>query len=168
MDIPRDPLSRFYTKPAVARFCLDVLELTHPLHSFDLIVEPSAGDGAFADLIDPHENNVTCLDLDPDTRWGSGSGVDFLEWWPKPHFERILTLGNPPFGDDLTDAKLFVMRAGRFSRVVAFILPRGMVDMWTFPLLRVESVHHLPFDSFTLRGETVEVATSFVIYEKFF
>ena len=52
-------LDQFYTKPNVARKCLDTLKL----QEYDTIIEPSAGEGVFFHIAE-HENKIG-YDLEP-------------------------------------------------------------------------------------------------------
>lgn len=115
-------LEQYFTTDTLVRKCLSALESHYPLSSFDLIVEPGAGDGAFLAAL-PTKKTVA-MDIDP--RHPSVVYGDFLSWSPpqvaKP--QRILSIGNPPFGQRAALAVKFLERACGFSDVVAFILPR--------------------------------------------
>ena len=52
-------LDQFYTKPEVAKKCLDTLNL----QEYDVIIEPSAGKGVFFHIAE--HNNKLGYDLDP-------------------------------------------------------------------------------------------------------
>ena len=52
-------LDQFYTKPNIARKCLDTLNL----QEYDTIIEPSAGEGVFFHMAE-HENKIG-YDLEP-------------------------------------------------------------------------------------------------------
>lgn len=44
-------LDKFYTLPHVAKSCLDKLETYFPWNTWDLVIEPSAGNGSFYNQI---------------------------------------------------------------------------------------------------------------------
>ena len=118
--ISRD-LDQFYTKSEVAQKCINLLK--KPISEYDMVIEPSAGTGAFYNLID-HSNKVG-IDIEPKC-----DGVirkDFLNWYPNefPRPKDILTIGNPPFGKQSSIAIKFIKNASTFSDTIAFILPRG-------------------------------------------
>lgn len=149
----------------LAQQCLDVLASHYRLDDFALVVEPSAGEGVFFDRL-PESNRVG-LDIDP--RHDGLLKADFLRWRPKRGLRRILTVGNPPFGQRAAIAFDFLHHACSFSDVVAFILPRSF-NKNTFQN-RVRNDFHLvnSFDCnefFRPDGTTVEVNTVFQIWEK--
>ena len=43
----RDTIDKFYTKPVVVDLCLQLVQKTLEFQDEDLIIEPSAGSGAF-------------------------------------------------------------------------------------------------------------------------
>ena len=114
-------LERFYTSRPLAARCMATVEARFPVASFDLVLEPSAGDGVFLELL-PAKSRLG-LDLHP-----GAHGIvraDFLSWTPPDPDADILTIGNPPFGQRGRLAVAFLNRSCQFSRVVAFILPRS-------------------------------------------
>lgn len=114
---------QFFTTDDLAKRSVDFTDSIVKLSSFDLIVEPSAGAGNFLDLL-PEDKRVG-IDLDP--KRDDLIESDFLKWYPEFSFEerRILTIGNPPFGQRGAMAIEFINHASRFSDVIAFILPRS-------------------------------------------
>jgi hypothetical protein len=93
------------------------------MEAFDLILEPSAGDGVFLEFLPL--SRTTAFDLDP--RHPKVERRDFFDWRPPRDLSRksILTIGNPPFGARGSLAIRFINHACSFSEVVAFILPRS-------------------------------------------
>lgn len=158
-------LEQYFTCRRLAARCLDAVGKNYDLGSFALVLEPSAGDGAFFSLLPPA--NRVGIDLEP-----MADGIqraDFLQWEPPLFEDNILTIGNPPFGQRGALAVEFVNRACQFSRVVAFILPRTFRKD-TFHN-RVDSMFHLveQFDCDDFRtpdGEKVEVKSVFQIWER--
>lgn len=159
-------LDQFYTDPQYASEFLEKIKTLVAWQEFDCQLEPSAGAGAFYSLLDPHLR--IGLDLEPQC-----SGVltqDFLQWTPPLHCKNIITLGNPPFGKNSSLAVHFFNRAARFSKVIAFILPR------TFRKASVEnrldSQFHLVWDatvpdsSFVYLGKSYSVPTTAQVWVK--
>ena len=116
-------LDQFFTKPKVADWCYKkfvatiVADGTKPN---DLtFVEPSAGDGAFYDLL-PEKKKVG-IDIDP--KRSSFIEADFLSWEPAERRKPIAVIGNPPFGYRAWLALAFLNHAAKFSEYVGFILP---------------------------------------------
>jgi len=154
----------YFTSPEVARQCIDIFSRSFPLDSFELIVEPSAGDGTFLSLLP--EGKRIGLDIAPQS-----AGVvkaDFLQWAP-PSMGRIATIGNPPFGARASLAVKFIEHAATFSDVIAFILPMSF-NKYTFTN-RVPLNFHLVdsmniSDTFSLAGQAMPVNTVFQIWQK--
>lgn len=115
-------LDQFYTRPDVAAACMvEVMGATGGKAA--LWLEPSAGTGAFLDLL-PRPRLGLDLEHLVDHPEIAG-GQDFLAWheWrslPKP----IVTVGNPPFGRNASLALRFLNHAMKFSDHVCMILPR--------------------------------------------
>lgn len=156
---------QYFTPGRLAEQCLELLEAHHRLDSFDLVVEPSAGEGVFYDRL-PVGTRVG-LDIDP--RHPGLVRADFLTWTPPHTSTRTLTIGNPPFGQRAAMAVDFVEHACTYSDVVAFILPRSF-NKYTFQN-RVRRDFHL-VDSLecsefaTPSGVSVEVRAVFQVWEK--
>jgi hypothetical protein len=158
-------LEQFYTCRILAAKCLASVEKHFEIASFRVVLEPSAGDGAFFSIL-PESNRIG-IDLDP-----MAQGIieaDFFHWEPPLFEDNILTIGNPPFGQRGSLAVEFVNRACQFSRVVAFILPRTFRKDTFFN--RVDSRFHLveQFDCDDFRtpsGEKVAVKSVFQIWER--
>lgn len=156
-------LDQFYTNIDVAQKCIDSIDIT----KYDIVVEPSAGTGAFYNFID-HPNKIG-IDLEPKC-----DGVikqDFLEWnlneFPLP---KVLTIGNPPFGRNSSLAQKFIKHASIFSITIAFILPRGfkkrsVYDKVPLNFWKVNEID-IPRNSFVFDGEPYGVPCVWMEYEK--
>lgn len=166
-------LDQFFTRREIAQYCVASLEselkkrgVKPDLYKF---IEPSAGLGAFFDLL-PRERRIG-LDIMPQR-----PGIkceDFLSWSVKPNGFRYITLGNPPFGYRAWLALAFVNHAAQFSDYVAMILPMAFQsDGKGSPKHRVkgmELIHSeiLPPDSFTdAMGNSVKVNALWQIWRK--
>ncbi|MCU1675361.1 MAG: hypothetical protein JWM93_119 [Frankiales bacterium] len=117
---------QYFTDAALAQRCIDFTDELVGLDRFPVIVEPSAGTGAFYDLL-PAGRRVG-IDIEP--THDDVVEADFLSWDP-PVDRPVLTIGNPPFGQRGSLAVAFVKAACDFSDVVAFILPRSF-NKYTF------------------------------------
>jgi hypothetical protein len=118
---------QFFTDRALAQRCVSFTAQLLPLESFAAIVEPSAGEGAFFDVL-PTDRRIG-LDIDP--RADGIEHADFLTWSPPPVDGPVLTIGNPPFGARGALAVAFLRHACSFSDAVAFVLPRSF-NKYTF------------------------------------
>jgi len=154
----------YFTSAAVARQCVDFMRQSFPLDAFDLVIEPSAGDGVFLRLLP--EGKRIGVDIAPQS--AEIVEADFLEWLPTTE-GRALTIGNPPFGARASLAVKFIEHAAEFSDVIAFILPMSF-NKYTFTN-RVPLNFHLVdsiniSEEFLLDGQNVPINTVFQIWEK--
>ena len=138
--IREEGLDKFYTKVEIAKECIDKLTTFYDWKRWDLIIEPSAGNGSFYNEI-PTTNKVG-IDICPE-----GDKIvkgDFFTYQPPPNKKNILVIGNPPFGKVSSLAVQFFNHASRFSDVIAFIIPR------TFRRVSIQNKlnmnFHLKFD----------------------
>lgn len=124
VDLKNVGLDQFFTTDEVAQKCYDeMLEfLASKGENADKFhfVEPSAGSGAFYDLMPPSRR--TGIDIMP-TR-SDFVRNDFLTWTPTEFTDRRhLVVGNPPFGYRAWLALAFVNHAAKFADYVGMILP---------------------------------------------
>lgn len=160
----------YYTSSSLAASCVETVNCLFPLQDFHLIVEPSAGEGVFYDLLP----TATRVGIDVEPHREDYVHTDFLTWKPLPFPEtvkegKILTLGNPPFGVRGSLAVRFIQHAASFSDVVAFILPMSF-NKDTFQN-RVPLLFHLQYSEnctseYEHAGKLVNVKTVFQIWEK--
>jgi len=122
--VPEDvDLDRFFTRPEVASKCwrslVDAMRRDHALTDSYRFIEPSAGEGAFYDLL-PEDRRIG-IDIVPGR--SDYETADFLSWFPKPNGRRSVVVGNPPFGYRAWLALAFVNHAATFSDYIGMILP---------------------------------------------
>lgn len=116
--VREEGLDKFYTIPSYAKKCIDKVFELHDNSVFDLIVEPSAGNGSFFHQLDC--NNKIGIDIAPETE--DVVKMDFFDYTPSA--ENILVIGNPPFGKVSSNAIKFFNHAAKWATVIAFIIPR--------------------------------------------
>lgn len=112
-------LDKFYTIPEISQKCLDTLGTRYKWSDWDLVIEPSAGNGSFLIRI-PTEKRIG-IDISPEHK--DIIQQDFLTYSP-PKDENILVVGNPPFGRVSSLAIKFFNHAANWANVIAFIVPR--------------------------------------------
>ena len=120
-DVRTQGLDKFYTRPEVVVRLLCELNAVYPIDIFGLVVEPSAGSGSFSSRL---PSGTIALDVHPEH-----PGVleqNFFEFSPPncQKAERILVVGNPPFGKGCSLAVRFFNHAATFADVIAFVIPR--------------------------------------------
>jgi hypothetical protein len=112
-------MDQFYTRPEVARDCVQQLHQHVSFDDFDIILEPSAGQGSFYNLLPVSKRQG--VDLEPKC-----DGVDkmnFFDFVPEQN-AKYCVVGNPPFGRISSIAVKFFNHAAVFADVIAFIIPK--------------------------------------------
>lgn len=149
---------KIYTKPEVAKMCISKCNIK----SYDRIIEPSAGSGAFSSQIP----NCEAYDLMPEDK--SIKKQDFLKF--STDKGNILVIGNPPFGHANDLSLKFINNAAKFARTIAFILPKSC-QKETFINRLDKNVHlrrvvELPRNSFLIKGVTpCDISCNFFIFD---
>lgn len=128
------PLDQFYTKDDSAKKYFTKLNQWVNLDDYDILLEPSAGCGAFYKLL-PRDRREG-IDIDPKFK-GVQKG-DFLNYKPKVD-KKYLVVGNPPFGRISSLAIKFFNKSALFADTIAFIVPR------TFKRVSVQNKLNLYF-----------------------
>lgn len=119
-QVREDGLDKFYTLPSYSKKCIDNVCNMYNITTWDLIIEPSAGQGSFLFQI-PSENKLG-LDILPEHP--DILRQDFFTYSPPPDKTNILVIGNPPFGKISSIAVKFFNHAAQWANVIAFIVPR--------------------------------------------
>lgn len=151
---------KFYTKSEIAKYCISTIDL----NEFDNIVEPSAGNGAFSNIM-----NCTAYDINPEN--DTIIKMDFFEV-NLSDARNTLIIGNPPFGDRNSLSKGFIKHALQYKNVtaIAFILPQTWNKFTlqkTFPSnWDLTFTDNLPYNSFTLNGNDYHVPCVWQVWEK--
>ena len=152
---------KFYTKPNISKMCINMLDMSE----YDLIIEPSAGNGSFSKQI----KNCIAYDLVPEDE--SIIQQDFFELdIVKFKDKKVLTIGNPPFGVQNNIAIRFFNKAAKYSDTIAFILPKSFMKESIQNKLdlrfHLDKYIELPYNSFILNGEDYGVNCVFQIWKK--
>lgn len=166
-------LDQFFTRPHIARKCWESLCNYMIADGVELsdynFVEPSAGLGAFYDLL-PHYRRIG---IDVAQFHKDYIQQDFLSWTPKKNGHSYACIGNPPFGYRAWLALIFINHAALFSDYVGFILPMGFQSRGKSNLIdRVRGLYlvhssPLPSDSFVdIDGKTVKINALWQIWTR--
>ena len=162
-------LDEFYTRPDLAeKFAFEV---TSRYKNKDaLFVEPSAGNGSFLKPLTKLAQKVRALDINPKLK-GIKKGNFLLnhKLFSGKH-QKIIVIGNPPFGKNASMAVQFFNHAAKKADVIAFVLPR------TFRKASLQNRLHrnfhlildedLPYNSFTKNGKPHDVPCAWQIWER--
>ena len=157
----KDCLDKFYTSRETAEKCVECLDL----NLYDLIIEPSAGDGAFVDAI---PRKIVAIDIDPGRK--DIEKQDFFTLYTDVCPSKVLVIGNPPFGKQNNLALKFISKAAALADTIAFILPRSFmkdsVQNRVPKSLHLDYVMPIEPNSFLFKGEPYHVPTVFQIWKK--
>ena len=95
---------KFYTKDIVVKNIISLINL----NEYDLIIEPSAGNGSFLNYIDKY--NYIELDIYPED-----NRIIKQDWFnfdlSNYKYNKCLVIGNPPFGNQSKLAISFINKA---------------------------------------------------------
>lgn len=169
--LARNTIDKFYTKPNIAKLCTNALKKHIKIDATDLIIEPSAGNGAFIGEL----KKLTCehrfYDIEPDHQ--EIIKQDFLEFdysEDRKNYSKIHVIGNPPFGRQSSVAIRFIKKSCEFCDDCSFILPKSFkknsLKRAFPPNCHLVYEIDLPSNSFLVDGVEHDVPCVFQIWEK--
>ena len=151
---------KFYTKSPIAIECIQQINLS----SYNTIIEPSAGNGSFANQIE------NCLALDIDPEYDNIIQQDFLLFDSSKLLHPVLVIGNPPFGRQSSVAIKFIKKSCEFCDDCSFILPKSFkknsLKRAFPPNFHLIYETDLPSNSFLVDAVEHDVPCVFQIWEK--
>jgi hypothetical protein len=159
-------MDKFYTTEEVVKSSMSTIRKFVSISPSDLIIEPSAGDGAFMKEIE--HANVIGIDIQPEN--DDIVECDFFKFDVPRNYDKIHVIGNPPFGKNGSMALKFLKHSMTFAESVSFVLPRSFKKE-SF-LMRIPShfelVHQedVPKNSFLVKGERYDVPCVFQIWKR--
>jgi len=113
-------LDKFYTIPIISERCLKTIGTIYDWKNWDLVIEPSAGNGSF--LLKIPTSKKVGIDIAPDH--SDIIKMNFFEYTPPTGLSNILVVGNPPFGRVSSLAVKFFNHSAKWCSVIAFIIPK--------------------------------------------
>lgn len=151
---------KFYTNEDVAKHCISLIE---NISSFDVVIEPSAGNGSFSNNI----KNCLAFDIEPEDE--KIIRQDFFT--VKKQDGKVLVIGNPPFGVRNNLSQAFIKHSINIgTNTIAFVLPNvynKIILQKIFPdnwkLIKVEALEE---NSFFVGTVIYHVPCSFFIWTK--
>jgi len=124
--LKRNTIDKYYTKPNVVNQCIDLIKTHITITKDDLIIEPSAGGGAFIPSIKQITNHFKFYDLEPEHNdIIQQNFLDFDYTQLKKNYKKIHIIGNPPFGRQSSLAIKFIKKCCQFASSISFILPKS-------------------------------------------
>ena len=165
-------LDQYNTLPEVAEYCWKALKKELKKDKIKLsdyhIIEPSAGTGAFYNMLPKGQR----IGIDVEKYNDEYIQQDFLTWTPSLGDRPCIAVGNPPFGYRGWLALAFMNRAAEFCDYIGFILPMSFQsDGKGAPKNRVEGmtlVHSeiLEGDQFVLpNGDSMNINALWQIWK---
>jgi predicted RNA methylase len=169
--LQRNTIDKYYTKDIVVDLCINAIKKYIQITQDDLIIEPSAGNGAFITSIKSLTKNVRFYDLEPEN--AEIVQQDYLQYnsdFDKNRFHQIHVIGNPPFGRQSSLAIKFIKKSCEFCDSLSFILPKSFKKdslKKTFALnFHLVYEMDLPDKSFLVDGIEHDVPCVFQIWQK--
>jgi predicted RNA methylase len=165
----RNTIDKYYTKSSVVDLCLNLVKKYLTIGMNDLIIEPSAGNGAFIQGIKLLSNHYRFYDLEPEH--SEIIQQDYFEYNNiLGSYNKIHVIGNPPFGRQSSLAIKFIKKSCQFCDSISFILPKSFKKeslKKSFPLnYHLITEMDLPESSFLVNGKERDVPCIFQIWEK--
>jgi len=170
--IGRNTVDKFYTKPDVVELCESkIKEHLNISYERDLIIEPSAGNGAFISRIKTLTKHYKFYDIEPENV--EILKQDYLELDGQlfvDRYQKIHCIGNPPFGRQSSTAIQFIKKSATYCDSISFILPKSFKKdslKKHFPLnFHLLYEMDLNENSFLVDGKTHDVPCVFQIWKK--
>jgi hypothetical protein len=164
----RNIIDKYYTKPEIATQCVNKFNTIIEPKETDIIIEPSAGGGAFIDPLRKLSQQVYLYDIQPENQ--AITQQDWLKWHPIQPTENIHIIGNPPFGRQSSTAIQFIKHSAKYAKTIAFILPKSFkkdsMRKAFPPLFHLVFEEDLPINSFTVNNESHDVPCVYQIWKK--
>tara|TARA_B100000123_G_C25739616_1_gene433170 strand:+ start:2452 stop:3303 length:852 start_codon:yes stop_codon:yes gene_type:complete len=113
-------LDQFYTIPEYSCHCINIMNSKYDISEFDIVVEPSAGSGSFYNQV-THESKIG-IDISP--QCDGIIKMNYFDYNITDNSNKVLVIGNPPFGKNSSLAIKFFNHSSKFAHVIAFIVPR--------------------------------------------
>lgn len=120
-------LDQFFTRNEIAVKCFEELQSIYKLSFFDSIIEPSAGSGSFFNILPENKRIGIEIDVELCNKNKEYQKMSFFDYVHDDFFlknEKILVIGNPPFGTQNKLSVDFFNHAAKFADVIAFIIPK--------------------------------------------
>lgn len=171
--LKRNTIDKYYTKSDVVDTCLSIVTKHISIDPTDLIIEPSAGNGAFIGGIKGLTTNHIFYDLEPENVEIIKQDyleLDYSKFATINGINKIHIIGNPPFGRQSSLAIKFIKKSCEFCNSISFILPKSFKKdsmKNKFPLeFHLVFEEDLPDKSFLVDGTEHTVPCIFQIWEK--
>jgi len=169
----RNTIDKYYTNPTTVNLCIENIKKYVIPNDFDVIIEPSAGNGAFIAGIKSLTYNQIFYDIEPENEEIIKQDfltLDIRETGLYGTENKIHIVGNPPFGRQSSLAIQFIKKSCEFADSISFILPKSfkkdsLIKKVPLNFHRIFEVD-LPDNSFIVNGDAHNVPCIFQIWVK--
>lgn len=171
--LQRNTIDKYYTTRETVNICIEHIKKFVIMDDNDLIVEPSAGDGAFIEGIKSLAYNRLFYDIEPENEEivkQDFLSLDIYATGLNEFQHKIHIVGNPPFGRQSSLAIKFIKKSCEFADSVSFILPKSfkkdsLIKKVPLNFHRVAEID-LPDNSFIVNDAPHNVPCIFQIWTK--
>lgn len=171
VGLKRNTIDKYYTNDKAVNYCFNLIKQYLDIdYENDMVIEPSAGNGAFINVIKQITKNNLFIDLEPENEEIKKQDYLNLDTSFKLNYRKTHVIGNPPFGRQSSLAISFIKKSCEYCDSISFILPKSFKKdslKKHFPLnfhLLLED--ELPLNSFLVEGKEYNVPCVFQIWEK--
>lgn len=176
----KDKLDRFYTPVNEAMRLTELVLQNLNINTNTILIEPSAGDGAFVRAMEDHcpDNCIIALDIAPSSTPLCDITIAQNDYLQEDLFAKgflsstdnkqdVLIIGNPPFGEQGKLAVDFINKSLEYARYCAFILPPSFRKETMQKKLngKVIAVYDVLDDSYRVQGQNITVPSAFFIID---
>ena len=175
--LKRNIIDKFYTKNDIVNMCYNYIQTYLNIsYENDLIIEPSAGNGAFISYIKKLSSNYIFYDIQPE--YDEIILQDYLQFDINVNINKDLKakcntihiIGNPPFGRQSSTAIKFIKKSCEFCNSISFILPKSfkkdsLIKHFPMNFHKIFEID-IPEKAFLLDNKEYNVDTVFQIWEK--
>ena len=170
--LERNTVDKFYTAPFIVDECIKQVKEKLDVDSYDIIIEPSAGNGSFINGIKSLSSNCHFYDIEPEYK--NIIKQDYFEFDYKSitndDNKKYHVIGNPPFGRQSSLAIKFIKKSCEYCDSISFILPKSFKKNSLkkhFPLrFHLIFEYELPNNSFVVNDKPHNVPCVFQIWVK--
>lgn len=171
--LQRNTIDKYYTNPSTVNLCIENIKKYVIPNDLDVIIEPSAGNGAFIAGIKSLTYNQIFYDIEPENEEIIKQDfltLDIRETGLYGTQNKIHIVGNPPFGRQSSLAIQFIKKSCEFADSISFILPKSfkkdsLIKKVPLNFHRIFEVD-LPDNSFIVNGDAHNVPCIFQIWAK--
>lgn len=166
----RNIIDKFYTKNKIVDLCMENIKKYLTIEQNDVIIEPSAGNGAFINNIKNITSNYIFYDIEPEHSDIIKQDYLLINTTIFNKYNKIHIIGNPPFGRQSSTVIKFIKKSSNFADTISFILPKSFKKQSLqkyFPL-NFHLIHEiiLPINSFIISNKEHNVPCVFQIWLK--